>query len=372
MINIHEPHISLLDRLKLLKALSTNWIGYGEAVIKFESALKEYLCLENITTATSATQCLYEIFRLLKNETQKKEIIISSLSFIGIANAAAANDFKISYCDIDPDHLSVSYESLQKKINDNTAGVVIQHYGGRPNYDIIEISKLLKEKGIFLIEDCATVLGGKIFDIHPGSFGDFSVWSFDCMKTITSFDGGAIYCKNIKHLNTIKNSFYFGLSKAGSTLAKLQSNSDEWWILDPISYGTKNVLNNISATLGFLQLKKIKTFINRQKDICNQYRMKIKNPKIKFQKLPQSGVSESYFLFPIYCEKRNELALHLKNHKIFSTFRYFPLHKTNLHKDHKNYLKNTEETYSKMLCIPCHKNLKDKEIQYISKKINEF
>lgn len=372
MINIHEPKITLSDKIEMIKSLSTNWIGKGKKVDQFQDHLKKYLNLDNIVTVTSGTQALYEIFRLLKTKTNKKEIIISPISFIGIASSIKINDFEIKYADIDLNDLSLSLNSIKEKINHNTAAVVIQHYGGRPNREIQEISDFLKQKNIYLIEDCATVLGGKINNQHLGRWGDFSIWSFDSVKIITTLDGGAIYCKNKNDLSIIENNIHFGLIDSPTTMLKFNQDIKNWWEIQPQRYGTKNILNNITASLGISQLKKIDFFINKQKDVWNYYQDNIKNSKIILPQNPINFIDESYFLFWILSDKRNELAWHLKQNNIFSTFRYYPLHKTSLYGDNLCKLPNTEQVYNDLLCIPCHKNLTKRNLKHIVNIINNF
>ena len=61
-----------------------------------------------------------------------------------------------------------------------------------------EIQKLIKNKGIFLIEDCAEAIGTKYKNKKIGSFGDCSVFSFFGNKTLTTGEGGMILFKKKK------------------------------------------------------------------------------------------------------------------------------------------------------------------------------
>ena len=372
MINIHEPHISFLDKIKILKSLSTNWIGKGDKVDQFENNLKNYFNFQNIITITSGTQALFEIFRLLKQKTNKKEIIISSMSFIGIINSLMINDFNYIYADIDENYLSLSLKNIEEKINKNTAAVVIQHYGGRPNYEIEKISKYLKEKNIYLIEDCATVIGATIDSKHMGCFGDYAIWSFDCMKTITTLDGGALYCKDKNDLEIIKNNINLGLIISPNTLYSFNQNNNFWWKINPSTYGLKNVLNNVTAGLGVSQLKKINEFIKKQKYAWDYYQNNINNKKIELPQIAKKEIKESYFLFWLFSNERDKLAYYLKTKNIFSTFRYYPLHKTFLYENKNVSLPVTEKIYESVLCIPCHKNLTKKNLKHIVDVINAF
>lgn len=368
MINIHEPKISFGDKLKVLKALSTNWIGKGETVNLFEQSFANYLGVDGVISTTSCTQALFEVFNYLKTVTNKKQVVITSIGWIGIPAAIKLNGFDFIYCDISPEHNSMSFESLQQTITSDTVAVVVQHYGGRPNLEIEKIINFAKEKNIFVIEDCATVLGAKINNKHVGTFGDFAVWSFDAMKTITSGDGGMIFCSNKEHEKALRNNIFLGIDDNSSTLAKSKT-SETWWVLEPKTFGTRNIMNNISASLGLSQLHQLPNFIQTQNQIWSYYLNNIKNSWIG---LPQSTqVEEADYLFWIYSEKRDALANYLKQNGIFSTFRYYPLHKTSLYFSSQT-LPNTEKFYSIALCIPCHKNLSKYQTKWIVSKLNSF
>lgn len=379
MISIHEPNINLIDKLIILKSLFNKQISKDKKVNQFENDLKKYLQLKNIITITSGTQGLFEIFKLLKEKLYDctnvlkydKEVIISSMSYIGIASSIKSNNFKIKYSDIDKDYLSLTLKSIKKSISKKTCAVVVQHYGGRPNYEIEEIYKYLKENNIYLIEDCATVLGGKVNNIHLGFFSDFTIWSFDPMKSITTLEGGAIHCKEEKDFIKIKNNIYLGLNDSPTSYNNFIVNKDEWWKLNPMSYGSRNILNEVCATLGISQLKRLDKIIDRQNEIWNYYYNNINNYKIALPKKPLVNIKESGYLFWLYCKDRNNLAKYLKENKIYSTFRYYPLHKTSLYKSNID-LPITEKSYKEILCIPCHKNLTNKELKYIVQKINQY
>ena len=248
---------------------------------------------------------------------------------------------------------------------------MIQHYGGRPNYEIEKIAKTLKQKNIYLIEDCATVFGATINNTHLGSYSDFAIWSFDSVKLITTLDGGAIYCKNNDDLQKIKENIHFGLVDSPTSYSTFQK-KNQWWEINPKSYGTRNVLNDVTASLGISQLKKIKKFINCQQDVWDFYLNNIKNKKISFPIESPPHIKESYFFFWILSPERDQLAQFLKTNDIFSTFRYYPLHKTELYHKENVFLPNTDFIYQKLLCIPCHKKLTTSKMKYIVEKLNKF
>jgi aminotransferase len=190
------------------------------------------------------------------------------------------------------------------------------------------------------------------------------------MKTITTGDGGMIFCTNKQDENTLRNNIFLGMNENSSTLSKSKT-SENWWIIEPKTFGTRNIMNNISASLGISQLKKLDDFIEKQNWIWDQYLQNIKNNWISFPDSPKENTKEAGYFFWIYSKHRDKIANYLKKHGIFSTFRYYPLHKTKLYSNTQS-LPNTDNFYETALCIPCHKNLSKPQINYIISKINEF
>ena len=89
--------------------------------------------------------------------------------------------------------------SLNKSISNKTLAVMFVHIYGIP-LDVKYYSKLLslKNRNIYLIEDCAESLGSKINNNHTGTLGDFGTFSFFSNKMITTGEGGMVIFKNKK------------------------------------------------------------------------------------------------------------------------------------------------------------------------------
>ena len=73
---------------------------------------------------------------------------------------------------------------------------------------------------------------------------------------------------------------------------------------------------------------------------------------------------------------RDRLKKYLKQHRIEATTHYEPLHLSTIIKkkikEKKEKLPKTEKNANSILRLPLHLNLNEKEIKYISYKINSF
>lgn len=106
-----------------------------------------------------------------------------------ILQYGAAVKFYDIRLDLRPD-----FENLEKSIDGKTRAVLAIHYFGFPQ-PILKIKEFCRERGLFLIEDCAHVLTGQSLEGIPlGSSGDISIFSW--RKFLPVYDGGQLVINN--------------------------------------------------------------------------------------------------------------------------------------------------------------------------------
>ena len=165
MINIYQPQLGKEELNAIKKVFKSNWIGKGKleerfkkniaSQLRFDTAEYGYTCthIDNLLTINSCTEALFQILELL-NLNVNDEVVIPSISFIGVANAIKNTNATIRFCDVNKRTLNVELSHLEKVYNKNTKAVILLHYAGVPcNLD--PILKFCKEKNIIVIEDNA-------------------------------------------------------------------------------------------------------------------------------------------------------------------------------------------------------------------------
>jgi dTDP-4-amino-4,6-dideoxygalactose transaminase len=96
--------------------------------------------------------------------------------------------------DID-DSFGMDPVDLEAKVGPHTRAVLVVHMSGTPGR-IEEIAAICRQRGLYLIEDCAQAAGGTQFGRAVGRFGDIGVFSFQINKNITAGDGGMMVCED--------------------------------------------------------------------------------------------------------------------------------------------------------------------------------
>ncbi|WP_304511755.1 aminotransferase class V-fold PLP-dependent enzyme [Desulfobacula sp.] len=124
--------------------------------------------------------------------TSKQNLLMPSYNCWVEIDPIKYQDIQIKYYRIRSD-LTVDLDDLKAIIDDKTKAVLITHYLGFPQ-PVDAISRICKERQIFLIEDCAHAFLSEFNGKPIGSFGDISVFSF--RKTLPIPNGAGLIINN--------------------------------------------------------------------------------------------------------------------------------------------------------------------------------
>ena len=305
--------------------------------------------------------------------TEEDEIIVPSISFIAIGNSIVSKGAKVVFCDVDRRSLNMTAENIAKKITPKTKAIFINHYGGVP-CDMSPILQICKEANIIVIEDSACAPKSFYKGKACGTFGDMGMWSFDAMKILCTGDGGMLYLKSKDLIEIAKEQLYLGTPvKQRSGLDSSASRESNWWEFDINRPGRRAIMNNIAGAIGVEQLKKLDSFIFRRKEIYETYERELSHcERLRMPPLLNEEYVSSYYFFWIQLEKRDQLARFLLDHGVYSTFRYWPLHKIKYFTQEQADLPNSEYVCNHTLNIPLHQSLSDADVFKIIELIVKF
>jgi dTDP-4-amino-4,6-dideoxygalactose transaminase len=143
-----------------------------------------------------------------------------------------------------------------------------------------------------------------------------------------------------------------GLEGASSSLA-------HWWEVNPVCWGRLSVVNDLGAAIGPVQLRRVNSFLNRRRQIVHTYDSAFAG--IPWLRLPPPPTEESapyFYSVQAPVEIRDKLAYYLRERGIYTTFRYWPLHRTSLYPDSGSY-PGADHAADTTLLLPIHQNLSD-------------
>ncbi len=189
-----------------IKALFTNKINFK----KIDNIILKQSNKNFLTYTSQLRSAFLLVLKYLKLKYKNKnEIVLMSYNLKEMTNIPLRLDLKINFCDIDFKTGSYNLKELQSKINNKTLCVVLTNIFS--NYESCEeIKQICVRNKVPLIEDNAIYFDNfvkKKKKIYSGSFGDYSLLSFNIMKNISGLYGGCVSYNDLEFKNYCKKSF---------------------------------------------------------------------------------------------------------------------------------------------------------------------
>jgi len=355
-IKLFDPVIDQREVKKVVKTLKSGFWASGSGggqVHEFEKKFKKFVNSKSCVSVNSGTAALHLAATLC--DIKGKEVILPSLSFVSTAHAIMYNGGTPVFVDVDPHTLCIDPVEIKKKISKRTRCIIPVHFGGMPA-DIKRIKKL-SNSNVMIIEDAAHACGSEFNGKKIGSHSDLVCFSFHPVKNLAAPTGGLI---SINHL---------GHKKIKKILNEKRwcgiTNRDEHYY-DVKQLGWNYYMNEFSAGLALIQLKKLDKLNQIRKKIAKRYHDEIKlEEKMPYQK------DCSYHFYWIMVKNRDKLMQKLKQNGIETGIHYRPIHKMSMYKNKKK-LPITENAGKKIITLPTHPNLTNSNITKIISKINKF
>lgn len=150
---------------------------------------------------TMCVRTAFDLFLEAINLPKGSEVVISSITIPEMTRIIRKHCLIPVPVDINIESLVTPVDRVEKAISSRTRLIVISMLYG-VTFDLTEISKLAKKKGIWLLEDSAECYAGN--RINENTCADATVISFGPIKTATAFGGGVIVVRDQKLLGQMK------------------------------------------------------------------------------------------------------------------------------------------------------------------------
>ena len=365
-VMLFYPYISKKSANNIKKRLEGRWIGQGPMVDKFENKFKKMFARKNSVIATGSGTDSLHIAYIMAGLKKGDEVIAPVFTCTATNIPLLYIGAKIKFADCDINTMNISVESIKKIISKKTKAIVVVHYGGLP-CDMDEIQKIAKKYKIPIIEDAAHALGAKYKGKPIGSISDYTIFSFQAIKHLTTGDGGMLTIKNNKLEAKAKRIRWFGIDRE-----KKQSGT---WANDVKEVGYKYQMTDISATLGYDSLTEFKKILNHRRKVYNIYLKELsKNKKIKCVHDYDIKKFHGAWLFTILLDNKDFVQKKLRDHFIETNQVHFRNDKYSIFKKFvKNKkFKNMDYIENKYLVLPIHHKVTERDARYICKLIKKY
>ena len=341
----------------------------GPGIQEFEDGISEYVGTKHAVTFNSGTSALHALL-LADDLKQGDEIIVPSFTFISTANAPLFVGAKPVFAEIEDRTYGLDPEDVKERITSKTKAIMPIHYGGCPCL-IRELKEIAEDYNLLLIEDAAESLGAKIKDKKVGTFVDSAMLSFCQNKVISTGEGGAI----VTDLKEIYEKLKLIRSHGRLETQDYFSTTD---YMDYVAMGYNFRMPTMIAALGSSQLKKADVIIEMRRDKAEYMTKKLSKIEEITLPIPPPDYFHVYQMYAIKIDEnlRDDLMKYLSEKGIMTKVYFPPVHLTHFYRTKFVYkggeLPITEEVSNRVLSLPMYPTLTEKEIDYITEKIDNF
>tara|TARA_B100001121_G_C18692053_1_gene623452 strand:+ start:564 stop:1706 length:1143 start_codon:yes stop_codon:yes gene_type:complete len=360
------PYISKKSNKNIVDTIKSRWVGQGPKVDLFEKKFSKMIVNNNYCLATGSGTDSLHLAYVLSNIKKDDEVIVPVFTCTATNIPLLYLGAKIKFADIDAETMNISVKSVEKLITKKTKAIVCVHYGGLP-CDMDGLTRLAKKHNLFLIEDAAQAMGAKYNERLIGTIGDFSAFSFQAIKHITTGDGGMLSLKKKSDYIKGKRIRWFGIDREKKYAGT--------WANDIYEIGYKYQMTDISATLGIDGLNEFKKILNHRRKIYYLYLdLLSKNKKIQCIHDYDKKKYHSAWLFTIALKQKDYLQKKLKIRNIetnqvhFRNDKYSIFKKFTKNKSFPN-MDTIEDNY---LVLPLHHKISTSDVRYICNLINKI
>jgi perosamine synthetase len=159
-----------------------------ESVRAFEGAFAAYSGSKNCVAFPFARTAIFFILKGL-HLPKGTQVILPPITIKGIVDAVLDLGLVPLYVDLDAETINFRVDALREAITPNVkAAILTPLFGLVP--DVPAIMKLLRDSGIFVIEDFSQCLNGRYDGKRVGTFGNAGVYSASSIKTLDTLGGG--------------------------------------------------------------------------------------------------------------------------------------------------------------------------------------
>ena len=365
---LSSPHMSGNEQTYIKEAFDSNWIApLGPNVTNFEIDIQDYLEKDCYVSAFSSGTASIHLALILIGVKDGDEVICQSKTFSASANPIVYLGATPVFIDSERETWNLCPVQLEIAIKDRIAkgskpkAIIAVHLYGMP-YKVDEVKAIALKYEIPVVEDSAESLGSQYKGQKCGTFGDYSILSFNGNKIITTSGGGALVTKSLKEKE-----------KAVFLATQARDNATHY-LHSHIGYNYR--MSNILAGIGRGQMTILNSHVAKRRSNHEFYASALKdNDNIVFLQEPFGHFSNrwlSCILLDSF-SMREGLRLALEKENIESRPLWKPMHQQPVFKNAPRYLNGvSDDLFEKGLCLPSGSNLTDIELDRVLTNIENY
>jgi perosamine synthetase len=363
MIRLFDTNISPKAIKEVTRTLKSGYLNMGSKTKLFEQRLERELGLENAVATNSCTAALHMAL-ILAGVGPGDEVILPAQTFIATGIVVKLVGATPVFVDIELETGNISPRSIQESITARTKAIIVVHWGGYP-CKLSPILHLAYQYNIRVIEDAAQALGATYLRHPIGSISDYTCFSFQAIKMLTTADGGILCCKRPDDYARAKRLRWFGADKE-----TMRNNEVGARMFNLHEAGFKYHMNDFTASLGLGGLDDFKARLSQAADIAWHYGCEFFEHE-KARPLLQALNGGSNWFFSMWVDSPKDFIEFMKVRRIESGVVDLRIDQQPLFNGGAN-LPHQELFNQHHVALPTHSGLSVGNVQHIVDSVKEY
>lgn len=343
---------------KFKEVYKKNWFIQGEEVKRFEEEFAIFCDSKYCIGCGNGLDALYLILRGY-DVGKGDEVIVPSNTYIATALAVSYVGATPVFVEPNLETYNINPKLIEKAITNKTKAIMAVHLYGQPA-DMDGISKIAQRYNLKVIEDSAQAHGSLYKGRKTGNLGDAAAFSFYPGKNLGALgDAGAVVTDDKELADKIRLIGNYGSDRKYNHIYK----------------GTNSRLDELQAGFLRIKLKSLNKWNEERRNIAQKYLDGIYNSKI-IKPVKADYAKHVWHLFVVRTEERDKFEKYLNNNGICTTIHYpTPMHLQEAYNDlniKTGCLPIAEKISHEVISLPMWYGMKEEEINYIIKIINEY
>ena len=347
-IVLFYPHVSELAKSSVMDTLNSRWIGQGPKVKIFEENFSKKFASNLPAIAVGSGTDALHLSYMLAGLNPGDEVIAPLFTCTATNIPFLYMGIKINFADVDINTMNMDTNHVRQLMSDKVKAIICVHYGGLP-CDMDELQSIANEWNIPIIEDAAHAVGAKYKGIDIGSISDFTMFSFQAIKHITTGDGGMLIIKNKDLIDKAERIRWFGIDR--------KSKQAGIWENDITEIGYKYQMTDIAAAMGIASLSEFDDQSQIRKSLFQVYEEELAGcERLRIIGSGYKDREHAAWLFTVIVEERYKLQEKLRDNNIESNQVHFRNDRYSIFKEFTNgkVFPNMDKIEDDYLVLPLH------------------
>jgi perosamine synthetase len=361
-IPLFKPYFDGEELEEIRKVLDSGWVSQGPKVKEFEEIVSKYVDSKHSVAVINCTAALH-LALLSIGVKAGDEVLVADYTFPATGHAVLYCGARPVFVDIDPDTYNIDVSKIEDKISKKTKAIIPVHTFGQPS-EMHEIMRIAWDHDLKVIEDAACALGAKYKGTPAGTIGTIGCYSFHARKGATTGEGGMAVTDDGRLAERVRYLSVFGMKTAWE-----REQSKEFIVPEFHDMGYNYKMSDILAAVGVAQMMKLDTMIKRKAKIAKFWDEKLEDMDLirkPFTSKSAEHIYQSYVCVVDSRINRNRLIAVLKNKGVQTQIGTYASHVQPVYRS-KDRCPNSLEIFNRALALPMYYELKEEEIDTISK-----